>query len=234
MLKRGPVAFAGAASAALFLFAACAANEATSAAGPSAGKVSLETPPYMGDAPTRAPHSTTSPTVAAPADQPTFETVAAKFDPGRQHFIWVLPPGLHGKSPWDFTAVVKLREEPKFETKLPLVAEQLAPGSRPEFPVGYEVVRLTDDGRWAARTAELDRVIQALIAEHGRGHGSLEMTNDLNLAIDPAQRQAYCAENKYPDIRLYLEEDGNELLTRLDAAAMASVIQPAVRKACDG
>jgi len=232
MLKRGPVAFAGAASAALFLVSACAANEATPGAGPSAGAVSLQTPPYTGDAPSRAPPSTTAPTLAAPSEQPTFESVAAKFDPGRQHFIWVLPPGVHGQAPWDFKAVVKLRGEPEFETTLPLTSEVLAPGSRPEFPEGYEIVRLTDDGRWAERTAELDRVIRQLIAEHGRGHGSLEMSNALNLSIAPSHRQTYCNENRYADIRLYLEEAGSGQLTRLDDAALTSLLQPAMKKAC--
>lgn len=217
---------------ALLCVSACAATEATPQAGPSAGKVSLQTAPYSGDA-TSAPPAPQAPAVVVPeAEAPSFETIAAKFDPGRQHFIWVLPPGIHGKEPWDFTAVVKLRDEPKFTTSLPLKAELLTPASRPEFPAGYEIVRLTDDGQWANRTAELDRVIQALIAEHGRGHGAVEMTNELNISIDAAHRQTYCAESKYPDIRLYLEDDGASTLIRLDAATMASVIQPAVKKAC--
>jgi hypothetical protein len=234
MLKRRPVAKIGAASAALFLFAACATTEATPAAGPSAGKASLETPPYRGDAPSAAPPSTTAPTIAAPSERPTFETVAAQFDPGRQHFVWVLPPGIHGKPPWTLTAVVKLRGDPRFETTLPLKAELLAPGSRPEYPAGYEIVRLSDDGQWTERTAELDRVIQSLIAEHGRGHGALEMTNDLNVTIDPTHRHTYCGAGGKPDLRLYVEEDGKADLIRLEADAMAGIIQAAVRKACAG
>lgn len=217
---------------ALLCVSACAATEATPQAGPSAGKVSLQTAPYSGDA-TSAPPAPQAPAVVVPeAEAPTFETIAAKFDPGRQHFIWVLPPGIHGKEPWDFKAVVTLRGEPKFQTTLPLAAELLAQGSRPEFPAGYEVVRLADDGQWASRTAELDRVIQGLIAEHGRGHGAVEMTNELNISVDAAHRQTYCVDSKYPDIRLYLEEDGSSMLTRLDAATLAGVIQPAVKKAC--
>ncbi len=232
MLKRRPVAITGAASAALVLFAACAATEATPAAGPSAGKVSLETPPYRGDAPSAAPPSTTAPTVAAPSERPTFETVAAQFDPSRQHFVWVLPPGIHGKAPWDLAAVVKLRGEPRFETTLSLKAELLTPGTRAEYPDGYEIVRLTNDGRWTERTAELDRVIQSLIAEHGRGHGSLEMTNDLNITIDPGYRQTYCVGNTPPDLRVYIEENGKADLIRLDVEAMAGVIQAAAKEAC--
>lgn len=216
------------------VLSACAAQEATPAAGPSSGKVSLQTPPYTGDLPSAPPAPDLSQAPPTAEGAPTFDSVAAQFDPGRQHFVWVLPPGVHGKGPWDMKAIVKLRGEPKFETTLPLKAELAAAGSRPEYPAGYEIVRLTDDGRWAERTAEIDRVIQNLIAEHGRGHGSLEMSNDLNVSIDPAHRQAYCVENRQPDVRMYVEEDGVSELIRLDVSAMAGLIQAAVKMACTG
>jgi hypothetical protein len=224
-----------AAALALLLASACAATEATPAAGPSAGKVSLQTPPYSGasgDALSRPPVPQAPATPSAGAT-PTFETVASQFDPARQHFVWVLPPGIHGKPPWDLKAVVKLRGVPQFETTLPLKAEIAAAGSRAEFPAGYEIVRLTDDGGWSERTAEIDRVIQKLIAEHGRGHGELEMNNTLNLAIDPGQRQTYCTGTTPADVRLYLEEDGKADLVRLDVAAMSALIQKAVQSACE-
>jgi hypothetical protein len=225
-----------AAALALLVVSACAATEATPAAGPSAGKASLQTPPYSGAAgDALSPPPPPQPPLVTPAegDTLTFQTVASQFDPARQHFVWVLPPGLHGQAPWDLKAIVKVRGVPQFETTLPLKAEMLAAGSRAEYPAGYEIVRLTDDGRWAERTAQIDGVIQKLIAEHGRGHGELEMNNTLNLVIDPAQRPAYCTANQPADVRLYLEEAGNPELIRLDVAAMTGIIQQAVKSACE-
>jgi len=209
---------------AALLLASCA-TEATPAAGPSAGRTSLQTPPYTGDAPSAVQ-------VTTPRTTASFATVASQFDPGRQHFVWVLPPGIHGEGPWDLAAVVKLRGESKFETTLPLKAEIASGGSRSEYPIGYEIVRLTDNGRWAGRTAEIDRVIQALVAGHGRGHGALEMTNQLYLRIAPAFRQQHCSPESRPDIRLYLEESGKQELVRLDDPSVSVLIAESVRKAC--
>ena len=61
-------------------------------------------------------------------------SVASQFDPARQRFVWVLPPGIHGEGPWDFSAVVRIRGEQKFETTLPLKAELAPAGSRPSGP----------------------------------------------------------------------------------------------------
>lgn len=220
---------------ALLVVSACAANEATSSAGPSAGKVSLQTPPYggaAGDALSRPPAPQAPAVTPAPGATPTFEAVAAQFDPARERFLWVLPPGIHGQPPWDMKVVVKLRGVSQFETSLPLKAETIPAESRPEFPAGYEIIRLTDDGRWAERTAEIDSVIQKLIAQHGRGHGALEMSNGLNVTIDPAQRQAYCVDKQKADVRLYLEEVGKPELVRLDVGSVADMIQQVVLSAC--
>jgi hypothetical protein len=237
MVRPSVIAMAG------FLLAACAATEATPAAGPSGGEASLQSPPFTAPtfhAPPGQPTTPASPrTAPAPVqaaaddDAMPFAAIAQQFDPAKQHMVWVMPPGIHGKGPWDFKSVVKHRDEVKFEKTIPLRAEISKGGSRPEYPAGYEVVRLTDDGTWAQHTAEIDKVIADLIAQHGRGQGSLDMTNDLNLAIDPAYKQAYCVENKPTDLRFYLEEDGVADLIRLDITEMAGIIQIAVRNACE-
>lgn len=219
--------------AALWL-AACGTTEATPTAGPSGGKVSLQTPPYSGEATPSAPTTPlTAPPMATPAppEGASLAAVASQFDPGKQQFVWVLPPGIHGEGPWDLAAVVKLRGETKFETTLPLKAEVAVAGSRPEYPGGYEIVRLTDDGHWAERTAELDKVIAALVAEHGRGHGELETTSQLHVRIDPAARAQHCTAAARPDIRLYVEEAGKPLI-RLDHPNVSTLIAEVVRKAC--
>lgn len=223
------------------LLAACSAPEATPAAGPSRGEASLQSPPFTtpefhaapGQPTTPAPRSAPAAVQeAAKADSMPFAAIAMQFDPSKQHMVWVLPPGVHGKGPWDLRSVVKHLDEVKFETTVPLRAEIKPGGSRAEYPPGYEIIRLTDDGTWKQHTAEIDKVIADLIAQYGRGQGSLDMTNDLNLAIDPAYKKTYCVENKPADLRFYLEEEGVADLVRLDVAEMSGIIQIAVKKAC--
>lgn len=222
---------------AVLAVAACASGPAPASAQIGSGQPSLQSPPFTEpklSTPNAPPHvePLKEPDAPAASDVIAFEAVASQFDPARQRFVWVLPPGLHGKGPWDMKAVVALDDKPQFETTLPLVAEKSAGGSRPEYPVGYEIVRLTDHGEWAKNTAKIDEVIQKQVAEHGRGRGSLEMTNTLSLEIDDAHHKAYCTDGKKPDIRLYMEEVGNPDLIRLDVDAMRGIIQASVTQAC--
>jgi len=224
---------------AVLAIAACTSGEtAPASAQIGSGQPSLTSPPFSEpklSTPNAPPHAAPlKQPDAAPEETAAFEAVASQFDPAKQHFVWVLPPGIHGKGPWDFRAVVALDGQPQFETTVPLIAEAGTAGSRPEYPAGYEIVRLTDHGEWARNTAEIDAVIQKLIAEHGRGHGSLEMSNDLNLEIAASHRKAYCTDKQKPDIRLYMEEDGKADLIRLDVEAMSGFIQLAVKQACEG
>lgn len=232
-------------SMAVLAVAACASMPSPASAQIGSGQPSLQSPPFTEPklstpkappraAPLKDPGAQSRSQGATPASAETADlgTVASQFDPAKQRFVWVLPPGLHGKGPWDMKAVVALDGKPHFETTLPLVAEKSAGGTRAEYPAGYEIVRLTDHGEWAKNTAKIDDVIQKLVAEHGRGHGSLEMSNDLNLDIDASHRKAYCTDRQKPDIRLYMEEAGKPDLIRLDVAAMSGIIQLAVTKAC--
>lgn len=226
---------------AVLAVAAGASAPAPASAQIGSGQPSLQSPPFTEPklstpnapprvAPLKDPGASASP--AASSETADFGAVASQFDPAKQRFVWVLPPGLHGTGPWDMKAVVALDGKPQFETTLPLVAEKSAGGSRAEYPAGYEIIRLTDHGEWAKNTAKIDDVIQKLVAEHGRGHGSLEMSNDLNVDIDASHHKAYCADRQKPDIRLYMEEVGKTDLIRLDVAAMSGIIQLAVTKAC--
>lgn len=221
---------------AVALLAGCASTEKAPAAGPSRGEASLQSPPFVAPvfhAPPGQPSAHQTPAAAAvEKESAPFATIASQFDPARQRFVWVLPPGVHGKGPWDMKSVVKHRDEIKFETTIPLKAVVSPGGERPEYPAGYEIVRLTDDGAWAARTAEIDKVIEDLIQQHGRGQGSLEMMSDIHFSIDPAKHDAYCVANKQPDIHMYLEEAGQAELIQLDVAEMAGLIQLALQKAC--
>lgn len=220
---------------ALLLAGGCGAADViasnTDAPSPSGGVASLQTAPYN-DAgqPTHVPPVQVQPPGGEVMD---FTSIAANFDPSIQRFVWVLPPGVHGEAPWGFSAQVRHRGEVKYEAELPLVAEKIAAGARPEYTAGYEIIRLTDDGRWKERTAEMDKVILGIIEQYGRGDGEVEFSNRLNLSLEPAARQAYCTEGKTADIRLYVEEEGKaELMPMLDVAQeMFSTI--AVRQACD-
>src|SRR5262249_43635880 len=116
----------------------------------------------------------------------------------------------------------------------PLKAEIVKAGARTEYPAGYEIVRLSDDGAWSGATAGIDKAIGDVIAKFGHGHGSLDLSNRLDLTIDAAQRQAYCVEHKAPDIRVYLEEAGVSALTRLDPGGVDGMFASAVTAACGG
>lgn len=200
-----------------------------SAAGqsPSGGLTSLQTPPYDGAG--EPTHVSPAP-APAPEQQPQqdgapdFTSIAANFNPGLQRFIWVLPPGVHGEGPWGFTVQVRHKGEVKHESEMPLVAEKLPAGSWPEFPAGYEIVRLTDDGQWNDRSAALDKVILGIIEQYGRGDGEVEFKNQLHLTLEPAARKLYCDEGKPADIQLYMEEMGKAELVPMmgDASAMFS------------
>lgn len=206
------------------------------ASSPSGGVASLQTAPFD---PTGKPSHVSpapapqTPETPAQADAvPDFTSVAANFDPNVQHFVWVLPPGVHGVGPWGFSAEVRHKGAVKFETELPLVAETLAGGSRPEYPAGYEVIRLTDDGGWANRTAEMDTVIRGIIAEHGPGDGEVEFSNLLTLSLEPDAKRLYCEEGKAPDIRLFVEEKGQAELIPMMEVANETFARMAVAHAC--
>src|SRR5262245_59894426 len=108
----------------------------------------------------KAPETPAAPTetatAPAPATDPAGETymdAVQKFNPATQHFVWVLPEGVHGTGPWEMNVTVKHRGEVKHQARIPLKAEILSSGSRPEFPAGAEIVRLSDDGSWASSMA---------------------------------------------------------------------------------
>jgi hypothetical protein len=206
----------------------------TDAPSPSGGAASLQTAPYdAAGQPTHAQPVKMQPP-ALDGEIVDFTSIAANFDPNVQRFIWVLPPGVHGEAPWGFTAQVRHKGEVKYEAELPLVAQSIAAGSRPEFTAGYEITRLTDDGRWSERTAEMDKVILALIEQHGRGDGEVEFSNKLNLSLDAAAKQAYCTEGKTADIRLYVEEEGKAELIPMMEVAHETFSRFAIMQACQG
>lgn len=193
------------------------------------GEPNSSAPAETATAPAAAPSETAA---AAPADTSPAASIAAAYDPSKQRFVWVLPPGIHGKGPWEFKAIVKHKGEVKLETALPLKPEMLTPGSRPEYPAGHEIIRLASDGDWNKLTADINQTVNDLIAKHGRGDGEVVMQNDLKVSIDPDHRKTYCVDSVAPEIHAYVEEQGAEKLVQLDVAGMAPMFQAVVKDAC--
>lgn len=148
--------------------------------------------------------------------------------------MWVFPPGLHGEGEWGLEAVVSLRGERQYSAVLPLVAEPLTPGARPEFPAGHTVVRLRDEGEWAVRMAQVETVIQDLIARHGPGQGALLVTPGFTIRIDPADRASVCSQTKAAGLLLYLEDAGQPDLMPIPQEAFSGFVDAALEKACAG
>jgi hypothetical protein len=173
-------------------------------------------------------------TATAPAPLPpaagAYTDAIEQFNPATQRFVWVLPEGVHGKGPWEMDVTVKHRGEVKHETKIPLKAEIVPAGSRPEFPAGAETVRLSDDGSWSSSMVEVQKVIDGLIAQFGRGDGELLMESELKTTIDEAYRNTYCVERKKPVVNFYLEE--GDKLTRFDLGPLAPMFEASILRNC--
>jgi hypothetical protein len=125
---------------------------------------------------------------------------------------------------------VKHRGEVKHQAVIPLKSEILASGTRPEFPAGTEVVRLSDDGSWASRMVDVQKVIDGLIAQFGRGDGELLLESELHTSIDPAHRNAYCVEGRKPVVNFYLEEGAS--LTSFDLGPLGPMFEASILKNC--
>lgn len=175
------------------------------------------------------------PAPAAPADNSVgieFTQAVAKFDPTKNHIIWATPPGVHGEGPWTLDVTIKHKGEIKHQETIPLKADLVAPGSVAGIPAGYEAVRLSDGGTFHTRMAEVQKIIEGIIAQYGRGDGELDMTTEINTKLDDAGRQAFCVEKKLPDIRAYLEETSPPKITTIDLTPVQNFIQKEVAGNC--
>ena len=156
----------------------------------------------------------------------------AKFDPSKQHIVWVLPEGIKGAGPWEMDIRVKHRGEVKYQSKIPLNAEIMPGGTRPEFPAGTEVVKLSGDERYGVEMAEVGKVVEDLIAQHGRGDGELEVFSELKTKIAPEYRKAYCVDGKKPVVLSFIEQGDPPALEPLDLGPMAPMFDAAILKDC--
>jgi hypothetical protein len=182
-------------------------------------------------APPAEPAQAVAPAAPAPAGGPEFAEAVGKFDPAVNHFIWVLPSGIHGEPPWTMNVTVKHKGEVKFASKIPLTPEIVATGVYPEFPAGSEAIRLNDGGEWKAKMAEVGKVVEDLIAKFGRGDGEVIMMTEINTALE-AGKKTYCAGKQSPDIRAYLEEGSPAKLTAIDMTPMKTFLEGEVAENC--
>ncbi|HEV7690712.1 MAG TPA: hypothetical protein VGO52_07820 [Hyphomonadaceae bacterium] len=182
--------------------------------------------------------ASTAPAAPAPATDAAsyigleFAQAVARFDPTQNHIIWATPPGVHGEGPWTLDVTVKYKGEVKHAEKIPLKADIAAAGSVADIPAGYEAVRLSDGGTFRARMAEIQKIIEGIIAQYGRGGGELVMMTEINTALDDAGMKTYCADKKTPDIRAYLEETAPPKLTAIDLKPMGEFMQKEVEENC--
>jgi hypothetical protein len=166
--------------------------------------------------------------------QASFADTIGAFDYKTQHFIWVLPPGIHAKGPFVAEVNVQHAGEPAFKTFIPLTAEFPAPGSRPEYPRSAEIVRLSADATWPKHLADIKQVADGLIAKYGAGGNELNVSSSLKTDIGAEVRQGYCVDDTMPEVRVFVEQDGAtpSTLKRIDIAGAAEILKAAVLSGC--
>lgn len=168
------------------------------------------------------------------ASETSFADAIGAFDYRTQHFIWVLPPGIHAKGPFTADVVVRHDGAVKHQEAIPLTADFPAPGSRPEYPRSAEIVRLSADPTWPGRLAGLKGIVDGLVAQYGPGGGEVRISTSLKTEIAPEVRQGYCVDDTMPETRIFVEDGGAQpsMLKRVDIANAASILKAAILSGC--
>lgn len=182
-----------------------------------------------------APETAVAPSAEAPAAEPpatTFEDVVANFDATRQHLVWVLPPGVIANGPFGARVVVKADGVTELDTVIPLTAEKPAAGSRPEYPAGAEVLRLSTDATYPQRLEEIRGVMDGITSRLGPGHGELAITSDFKTQIADDFREEYCVSRKIPPIAIYLEQGDPSTLQKLPLGGGEAILQSTILNSC--
>ncbi|HVY87388.1 MAG TPA: hypothetical protein VG942_00865 [Hyphomonadaceae bacterium] len=173
---------------------------------------------------------------AAKADEAAglqpYSLAIKQYNPKTQHFIWVLPEGVHGLKPWNMQVVIKEKGEVKYDSAFPLKDEVVPASNFPELPPKSEVVRLSDDGSWDAHMAEVNKKIDDLVAQYGHGNGELLMQSELHTRIDDAHRKMYCQDGVKPKVRFYLEDASTKKLTQFSFGPLGPLFEQAILKGC--
>jgi len=169
---------------------------------------------------------------AAPSAELTFEDVIATFDATKQHLVWVLPPGVSANGPFGAHVTVKADGTTELDTVIPLTAEKPAAGSRPEYPAGAEVLRLSTDESYLQRLEEIRGVMTAITSKLGPGHGELIVTSDIGTKIADTHREEYCVTQKLPPVAIYLEQGEPSRLQKLPIGGAEAILQSAILGSC--
>lgn len=182
-----------------------------------------------------APEATAPPVAAAPVAPPavaTFEDVVANFDATKQHLVWVLPPGVIAKGPFGAHVIVKADGATELDATIPLTAEKPAAGSRPEYPAGAEVLRLSTDASYPQRLKEIQGVVDGIKARLGPGHGELSIVSDFKTEIAAAYREEYCVKQNIPPISIYLEQGEPAVLQQLPIGGGEAILRSTLLASC--
>jgi hypothetical protein len=155
-----------------------------------------------------------------------------QFDPAANHFIWALPPGVHGAGPWEINVEVKHKGEVTYKTSIALKAEIIKPGDHFQPPAGYEAIRLSDAGEWKPKMAEVQKQIDAVIAKYGHGDGELVLQNGVHTTLDATGKKLYCTEKKAPELRLMFEETAKKKITMVEPGSMKMIADKAILNHC--
>lgn len=169
---------------------------------------------------------------AAPVAELAFEDVVANFDATKQHLVWVLPPGVTANGPYGAHVTVKADGATELDTVIPLTAEKPAAGSRPEYPAGAEVLRLSTDESYPKRLEEIRGVVDGITAKLGPGHGELIITSDFGTTIADTHREEYCVSQKLPPVAIYLEQGEPATLQKLPIGGAEAILQSAILGSC--
>ena len=172
------------------------------------------------------------PAAGAPDAGLNMGQVIQQFDPTANHFIWALPPGVHGAGPWAINVEVKHKGEVTYKTSIPLKAEIIKPGDNFKPPAGYEAIRLSDAGEWKPKMAEVQKQIQDVIAKYGHGDGELVLQNGLHTTLDAEGKKLYCAEKKAPQVRLMFEETAKKKISMVEPGSMKMIADKAILNHC--
>lgn len=171
------------------------------------------------------------PPLAAAKETPLpFGEVIKGFSYKTDHVVWVLPPGIHAKGPFNADVSLKHGDDTVFHQTIPLTADFPTPGSKAQYPRSAEIVRLTADDTWPKHYADVMAAVGD--AKTKFGGGELDITSSFTLNFDPEMKANYCMSGAMPDVRIFLEDAETPILKPLDLTQAAPIVAKAMFAGC--
>jgi len=159
-----------------------------------------------------------------------FSDAIKAFSYKSEHIVWVLPPGMHAKGPFNADVTVKHGDDVVFHQSIPLVADYPAPGSKAQYPRSAEIVRLSADDSWPKEYSDILAAMADTKAKFGGG--AVNITSGFQLNFDPETKANFCSSGSMPDVRVFLEDANAPLLKPLDIAGAAPLLAQAMFTGC--